>query len=467
MKKIKKLMILLIFVFTMTITHLSVFAASFTISASKSSVSPNESFTVYVGGDCIGRVNLSVTNGSLSTSEVWVEMGTVSITVIAGSSGKVTVTATPTEGFSNADGDEYNPGAKSVTVTINKPETEKPSTGDSEEGSNSSGNSSESEDYPYIPPTIEFSSDNNLKSLTISEGTLTPSFTSSTTSYTVNLASTVTSIDVNASVNDISARLSGTGRKELEPGENVIKITVTAENGNPKVYTIKAIVDETPLVFLPFNGKELGIVRNLKDVKTPSGFDETSIKVKDVDTTAWKSTKRNVTVLYLQDENSKDFYIFDGTNVVSIYKPLKGLGKNLAYVDVPVELQERSGMTFGDVTIGKTTYKGWTYKDETLSNYSLLYLMNGYGEYHYYQYESNENTLQLYPNASLISQEEFDALVKENELIKEEKDRFTLYFYIACAVAVVTSIFGINGTINASRYKKRLLTRNRFDDSNQ
>ena len=111
-----------------------------------------------------------------------------------------------------------------------------------------------------------------------------------------------------------------------------------------------------------------------------------------------------------------------------------------------------------------------SFEGNILKTYSYLSLnensKNEFGEYNYYQYESSENTLQLYPNASLISQEEFDEIVKENELIKDEKDSMTMYFYIACGVAVVTSIFGIVGFVNANKYKNRLLTRNRFSESN-
>ena len=151
--------------------------------------------------------------------------------------------------------------------------------------------------------------------------------------------------------------------------------------------------------------------------------------------------------------------MFDGTFVTSIYKPLKGIGKNLVLVDVPADLQERSGMTFGDVTIKDTTLKGWIYDDAKLSNYSLIYAMNDLGETNYYQYESTGNTLQLYPEGLVVSQSEYDAVVKENVKITQEKDNMSMYFYIACGVAVVSFVFAIVGLVNANRYKNRLLTR--------
>ena len=91
---------LLFFIFlSLFFCDISVKAASFSMSSSDTQVAPNGTFTIKVGGDCIGRVNLSVNNGTLSTNSVWVEEGFVSVRVTAGSSGSVTVTATPAEGF--------------------------------------------------------------------------------------------------------------------------------------------------------------------------------------------------------------------------------------------------------------------------------------------------------------------------------------------------------------------------------
>ena len=115
MKKIKLIIFSLLTIVLWTNT---VNAASFNMSSKISSVAPNGSFTISVGGDCIGRVNLSVSNGTLSQSSVWVEQNYVSIKVTAGGSGKVTVTATPATGFSDSDANIYNPGSRSVSVNI-------------------------------------------------------------------------------------------------------------------------------------------------------------------------------------------------------------------------------------------------------------------------------------------------------------------------------------------------------------
>lgn len=431
---------------TFMISPLTVFAATY----------PGDTFKVTLAcGNIEGSIKFTASNATITGGTGnWCDRGkSYTISAKASAVGSATIKMVGVDATNVNDLSDYSGKTiASKTVTISKK-----STGGS--SGTSSGGSTTSK------PVVNYSKDNNLKSLTISEGTLSPKFSASTTSYTVDLASTVTSIKIDAVANDSKAKVKGTGTKELEPGENIIEITVTAENGNPKVYTIKAIVDESPLVFLPYGDQQLGVVRNLKNLKALDGFEEKTVKVNDADTIAWYSSKRNVTLLYLQNGNDKDYYIYEDGKVTSIYKPLS-IGKNLAIVNIPTELEERSGMKFGDITIQDVSLKGWTYEDAALSNYSLIYAMNEFGEYNYYQYESSENTLQLYPNMSFISQDEFDALVKENQTIKEEKDSMTMYFYIACGIAVVTSIFGIVGFVNANRYKKRLLTRNKFDESN-
>ena len=92
--------------------------------------------------------------------------------------------------------------------------------------------------YTIIVTRKAASTDNNLKSLTINTGTLLPSFSPSETSYEVTVPYAVSSITLNAEVNDALSTLSGTGTKELSVGENVFEITVTAQNGAKKVYTV-------------------------------------------------------------------------------------------------------------------------------------------------------------------------------------------------------------------------------------
>ncbi|MCL2167970.1 MAG: cadherin-like beta sandwich domain-containing protein, partial [Lentimicrobiaceae bacterium] len=73
--------------------------------------------------------------------------------------------------------------------------------------------------------------DATLTNLTVSPGTLTPSFNSNIYNYTVNVAYTVTSITITGTANDPQATVTGNGLKPIVVGANAFTITVTAENG--------------------------------------------------------------------------------------------------------------------------------------------------------------------------------------------------------------------------------------------
>lgn len=85
---------------------------------------------------------------------------------------------------------------------------------------------------------VKYSTNNNLKSLSVSSGSLSPSFSAGTTSYSVNVGEDTSSININAEAEDGTAKVSGTGNKSLKYGSNKFTISVKAENGATKNYTI-------------------------------------------------------------------------------------------------------------------------------------------------------------------------------------------------------------------------------------
>lgn len=377
-----------------------------------------------------------------------------SFTFTANTVGTATITLTvDNENTIDLDGTSY--GIEGASITINvvpKSTSGSGSSGNSGGGSNSGSSSSGSGSSTTTPVTDNRSSNNNLSSLSISEGELSPAFSSDVTEYSVELASSVTSITVNASASDAKASVSGTGEISLNAGDNRIEITVTAENGNPKLYVINAYVDEAPLVFVSYGDNELGVVRNLNGV-TLEGFEETSVQIDGNEVKAWHSPTRNITVVYLEKDDEKNFYIYDETEgITSVYKQVAILGNTLGIVDVPEDLQERAGMTYQEITIDDVTLMGWVYEDKAFSNYSLIYAMNDMGEYQYYQYESSQNTLQLYSGAAAVTQEDYENLVNHSESMQ-------LYFYIALGGCVVLLAVSVYGFVCASRYKKRLISK--------
>jgi hypothetical protein len=80
---------------------------------------------------------------------------------------------------------------------------------------------------------------NNLGSLTVSSGTLTPPFSAAVTVYNLRLPFATESVVIEAVAADsATAILTGDGTKTLEVGETVCEVTVTAQSGDEKTYTI-------------------------------------------------------------------------------------------------------------------------------------------------------------------------------------------------------------------------------------
>lgn len=237
------------------------------------------------GNGLTGKVNLSSNNATLSNNSVWIEKNSVSITAkITGF--PATITATPNELTDN----EYNiVSLLSKTITINekvkptpkptaiptsvptpKPQntpvsTPNPNTASGSQQTNpppvtnnsqSSANQSKPNktttssttgkqspsgetNFEGQTPNIEnsTSSNNYLKTININQGKLLPNFNREELEYNVDdiLGE---EIEITAEAEDERATVSGTGTIALINGENIINITVTAENQSVRVYRI-------------------------------------------------------------------------------------------------------------------------------------------------------------------------------------------------------------------------------------
>ena len=88
-------------------------------------------------------------------------------------------------------------------------------------------------------PVFDWQINATLLSLTISEGELTPEFSSTTYNYNVNVAYHIEEITIDAIANDPNAAVIGTGSKQLTVGTNFFVIIVTAEDGiRDRNYTV-------------------------------------------------------------------------------------------------------------------------------------------------------------------------------------------------------------------------------------
>ncbi len=147
------------------------------------------------------------------------------------------------------------------------------------------------------PPTA--STNTNLSAIRISPSTLTPSFDSSVTEYSAIVDSTVSKLIMSATAADSKATVSVEGNQDFVLGTNEVVITVTAESGEQKKYTIHVLkediitIEPTPAVNEPVtfgavnqNGVvtisgtyKYTVVAESDHITIPEGYVKTTIKV--------------------------------------------------------------------------------------------------------------------------------------------------------------------------------------------
>ncbi len=88
------------------------------------------------------------------------------------------------------------------------------------------------------PEEEEKSSNKNLSSLSIEGVEITPEFNKETTQYTATVDGDVTELKIDAKAEDSKAEVTVEGNEDLQEGDNVIKVKVTAEDNTTRTYFI-------------------------------------------------------------------------------------------------------------------------------------------------------------------------------------------------------------------------------------
>ncbi len=394
-------------------------AGGLTISASASQVNAGATFTVTVKAES----NYFVSNVALSVSGGTVVSGLGATSLDRGESAKATIkltgeTCTVSVSGIGANYDTVTEGPASASVSVKK----------------------------KVVVVDNRSKDNTLSSLTVSTGMLSPEFSASTTKYSVALEGTMDKITLNAQANDAKATVSGIGEKTLVPGNNEFVIVCTAENGTQKNYTVNVQVDETPLVYTTYGGEKLGVVRNQSNIGIPTSFESTTVMLDGQEVQAYHSNQFDMTLVYLVDEaGNKNFYIYDETDtIISVFRPISILGRNVIVYDLTEEEQIRENMVYSEVTIDGQTLYGWTYENPDYANYIQIKVMNEFGQKVVYQYEKTENSLQLFREYEDVETEE----AEEVEKVEESKGTFLsflqkYYLYVIIALGVLVVILSV------------------------
>lgn len=418
-------------------------AASISVSAGQSTVSVGRTvaFTITVPSGCQVWTysvsysdNLTLESGDLAPMGFSGDNRVNQLVFRANSTGTASVWIA--EGSFSMDGvnNERPSGSASVTiVSASTPDDSEPSGGGGSGGGSGSGGGDER------------SANNALTGLTVDTGTLNPAFDPAVTEYTLALPMKTGKLMITATPSDSKATVQGDGEVALQPGENKLAVTVTAENGDTKTYTITAKVAQEPTLFFDYDGAKLGVVKDVEGVVPPTGFTAAEPISHGGDTLPiWVDASGKRTLVYLVDEQgAAGFYLYDKTEgILSPYLPLTLGGTTYIYTGIPADKAAVPGLTAGTVEVLSRTISGWHYKDEALKDFVVLYLMDGDGQYGYYNYDTVQGTLQRFDGAVFTDSGETLAVPM-------------LYVYIAGGVAaLLLTLMIVFACVSGSRGKK-------------
>lgn len=203
------------------------------------------------------------------------------------------------------------------------------------------------EENPPQEPTTTKSNNTNLKSLTLKVEGLTPNFSTDVTNYTLVIESKVAKLEIAAVAEDTKSNVKIEGNTSMVEGENKITVTVTAEDGTTKTYTIKVANGKTEQLTGENNGLQLKKLEikgvNIGEVFSPSVY-EYKINVKDISSleiTA-EANEEGATVEIL---GNKDFK--EGENIITIMLKSKD-GEETATYQIIVNKTAIVGQTEND-----------------------------------------------------------------------------------------------------------------------
>ena len=180
----------------------------------------------------------------------------------------------------------------------------------------------------------EKSTNKALKDLVIENYKLTPDFDPETTKYTVDVTKEVEKLEISPILQDEKSKFEIVGNENFKVGNNIVKITVTAEDGTNRIYTITVAKSNKDGEDAKEDGLRLSKLQ-IKDITLDPEFkpettnysvvvsDPSSIKIADITAIA---EDEDVEVTIAEAEADKN-----GNRVITIMLENEDGSKNAVY----------------------------------------------------------------------------------------------------------------------------------------
>ena len=236
------------------------------------------------------------------------------------------------------------------------------------------------------------SGNNNLSSLSVEGITISPEFDAEVLEYNVQTEPGATSVTITAGAEHSAARVTGTGERSVEEGENALEIVVTAENGNTRTYTINVFVPERSPIEVNVNGQALNILRRLPE-DVPLHFERITVTIDEEEIEALYNELLGITLVYVRDDNDNfAFYRFEEGNITEVFITILSDTALILLTNIEEALP---GMSLVTLSINDQNIKAMQIREN-----NQFFIVKGIdiltGEENLYHYDHINSTLSLF-----------------------------------------------------------------------
>lgn len=246
------------------------------------------------------------------------------------------------------------------------------------------------------------SADATLAFLKIRGVSFTPEFDPNITSYTATVERSVTEVSVTATPSNLWAAVIIDGAQNLEVGDNVVTIDVTAQDGvNHVVYTVHITRKES---YIPDNaslidgaGNTYTFVDLPAELSIPSGFTQTTKVINGFSVPCFTKDGVASVLLYLFDgTDNPGLYFYNSTEKSVVrYDPnntIIRMSKILRTTPLPEGVDIPTGYVPAEFKTETAVLTGYVNKD----NQFICFLTDESGSGAFYLYDPEEQSFQLF-----------------------------------------------------------------------
>lgn len=311
--------------------------------------------------------------------------------------------------------------------------------------------------------------DNSLSTLSLSEGTLSPSFEGSKLNYSATVSADTTSVEVTAKpVNSAASVISITGNTDLAVGTNKIQVVVEAENGNLATYTITVTRPESGAASEPqqeepqqeqpqqeqpqqeqpqqeqpqqepeapegeeqtgeatggmvSDGVSYTISDDFKEEQIPQDFTEISVTYQGEEHKGLLCDYADITLVYMtNDEGEGAFFIYDATSE-DTYPFIRLSTENSSIILIrhaaPGEEYAPAELTFGNFIFTNAFQL-------SQGDFYQVYAVNSVGVEGWYQYDASEGTYQRYTMEAFTEEQPDTGNEYLQQALSDLNDKYT------------------------------------------